>query len=179
MLCEKHDFYFSETEGEECAYCREDREIRNVKEKVTAPKFNQGKTRLHLCPPFLKKMMVSELEYGCIKYFKWSWMKGFLVSDMYDATNRHLDAWFYDREEIDEESGCHHLDCALFSLAMIRYSLTIEGMDNRPPVTKEQIAEVIRLGMIELEKRKGETTCEQQKEASAPKRRLPITPFQP
>jgi hypothetical protein len=99
-------------------------------------------------------MMISALEYGCKKYFENSWRKGFLVADMYDAANRHMDAFFHDRDDIDVESGCHHLDCVIFSVAMMRYSVDIEGMDNRPPVTPDQIAEVIRLGMIEVEKRK-------------------------
>jgi hypothetical protein len=100
-------------------------------------------------------MMVKALEYGCFKYFENSWRKGFLVSDMYSAANRHMDSFFHDREDIDEESGCHHLDCAIFNVAMMRYSVDLVGMDNRPPVTPEQIAEVIRLGMIEVQKRKG------------------------
>lgn len=120
----------------------------------TALKYNGGKVRLSLAPAWLRRMMVSALEYGCFKYFQDSWRKGFLVSDMYDAANRHLDSYFHDRENIDEESGCHHLDCALFSVAMMRYSEQIEGMDNRPPVTPDQIAEVIRLGMEALDARR-------------------------
>lgn len=123
----------------------------------TALKYNQGKPRISLCPSWLRIMMVRALEYGCVKYFQESWRKGFKVSDMYDATNRHMDSFFHDREDYDEESGCHHLDCAMFSLAMMRYSVDVSGLDNRPPVTPEQIAEVIRLGMIELEKRKAGT----------------------
>lgn len=124
----------------------------NIKEH--AIKYNTGKLLVHLCPPFLRNMMISALAYGTKKYFKDSWRAGFLVSDMYDATNRHMDAFFHEREDIDEESQCHHLDCAIFSIAMMRYSVDLEGKDNRPPVTPEQIAEVIRLGMIEVAKRK-------------------------
>jgi hypothetical protein len=133
-----------------CSICYPDP---NVKE--TAIKYNTDKLRVHLCPPFLRNMMISALEYGCKKYFENSWRKGFLVSDMYSAANRHMDAFFHQQEDLDEESQCHHLDCAIFSIAMMRYSVDIKGMDDRPPVTPEQIAEVIRLGMIEIEKRKG------------------------
>lgn len=114
----------------------------------------EAKPRIHLCPPFLKHMMVSALEYGCRKYFENSWRAGFHVSRMYSAANRHMDAFFHEREDIDADSGCHHLDCAIFNIAMMRYSVDIKGKDDRPPVTPEQIAEVIRLGMIEIQKRK-------------------------
>lgn len=116
-----------------------------------ALKYDDGKQLDHLSPPLTKTMMVNALKYGLSKYFKNSWRAGFKVSRMYDACCHHIDAFFHERQDLDPESGVHHLDLALFNVVMMRYSVDIEGKDDRPPVTPEQIAEVIKKGLEDLQ----------------------------
>lgn len=114
-------------------------------------KYDNGKQPDHLMPPLCKTMMVNALHYGCKKYFENSWRAGFKVSRMYDACCHHIDAFFHERQDIDAESGVHHLDLALFNVVMMRYSLGLSDKDDRPPVTPEQIAQTIKEGLTRLE----------------------------
>lgn len=91
-------------------------------------KFDGGKLEYGLVPPLALKEMVKVLTFGAQKYERDNWQR---VPDSkrryFDALQRHLWAW-KEGEEIDPESGIHHLAhamCCLFFLYEhdVKYSL--------------------------------------------------------
>lgn len=65
---------------------------------------------------------------GLIKYYRESWRKGFLVSDMIDAAQRHIIEFFYEKNDYDADAAKlgikkHHLAGAIFSLICILQTL--------------------------------------------------------
>ena len=82
-------------------------------------KFDGGKLEYGLVPPLALKEMVKVLTFGAQKYERDNWQR---VPDSkrryFDALQRHLWAW-KEGEELDPESGIHHLAhamCCLFFL---------------------------------------------------------------
>lgn len=77
----------------------------------------------YLCPAYME---------GLKKYYRESWRLGFKTSDMYDATIRHLERYFYHKENWDpdaEKLGIkkHHLAGALFSILCL-----LDTFENHP-----------------------------------------------
>jgi hypothetical protein len=71
---------------------------------------------------------------GTMKYKSWNWAKGMDWSVCFDCLIRHLFKWWFMREEIDEESGEHHLDHAMCNLLFLRhYTVSYLEGDDRPP----------------------------------------------
>jgi len=71
---------------------------------------------------------------GTLKYAPYNYAKGMKWSTCFDCLLRHLFKWFYCREELDLESGEHHLDHAIANLLMLRhYHIVYKDGDNRPP----------------------------------------------
>lgn len=71
---------------------------------------------------------------GAKKYDDRNWEKGYEVSYSYASLMRHLTA-FWSREDIDPESGTHHLASVVFhALAMMRFTNGAypPELDNRP-----------------------------------------------
>jgi len=86
----------------------------NPKDAIGSNKFP-----LHIWPSSATMYGAIGLLDGCLKYGRMNWRKaGIRASIYYDAINRHLNAWF-EGEEIDPDSGLHHLCHALASLAII------------------------------------------------------------
>ncbi len=87
-----------------CAWC-----LSHRMEKV-APgiKEDSGKLRLDLIDPVFQEYLAKALGYGADKYDDHNWLKGMQWSRVYAALLRHLRSW-YMGEDIDEESGNHHL----------------------------------------------------------------------
>jgi len=82
-------------------------------------KFDGGKLQYSLIPPMALKEMVHVLTFGAEKYEPDNWKH---VPDSkrryFDAMQRHIWAW-KEGEQIDPESGIHHLAhaaCCLFFL---------------------------------------------------------------
>lgn len=101
---------------------------------MTQPlKFDGQKIRLELVPPELIWAAGRGCTYGAQKYTAGNWADGdgFDWSRLYGGLQRHLQAWA-GGEDIDEESGNHHLDhaaCMLgFLIAHIGRGI---GMDDR------------------------------------------------
>lgn len=85
----------------------------------------------------LEKYLVPAYEEGIAKYYRESWRKGFYVSDMVDAAQRHITDFFWKREDIDPDSPTckHHLAGAIFSLITILHTLeTRPELDDRKPM---------------------------------------------
>ena len=71
---------------------------------------------------------------GASKYGKFNYRAvGVRASVYYDATMRHLMAWF-EGEDIDPDSRMHHITKAITSLVVLRDAM-IQGLvtDDRPP----------------------------------------------
>jgi hypothetical protein len=82
-------------------------------------KFDGGKLEYGLIPPLALEEMVKVLTFGAQKYERDNWKH---VDDAkrryFDAMQRHIWAWKQD-EQIDPESGIHHLAhamCCIFFL---------------------------------------------------------------
>ena len=71
---------------------------------------------------------------GAVKYGKHNWrVEGVRASIYYDATLRHLLSWF-DGEDVDPDSGVHHVSKAIASLMVLRDAMIQNNcVDDRPP----------------------------------------------
>ena len=113
----------------------------------TAPKNNakEGKPRSSLIPwDILIEYLTAAYEEGLLKYTRESWREGFKVTDLYDALQRHINAFFFDREDYDPDAAKlgvkkHHLAGAMFCILSILWTLkTRPELDDRPTHTLNQ-----------------------------------------
>lgn len=92
-------------------------------------KFDDGKLEYGLLPPKALEATVDVLTFGAQKYERDNWQK---VPDSkrryFDALQRHLWAW-KQGEQIDSESGRHHLAHALCCLMFLYEHDTIYSVD--------------------------------------------------
>ena len=121
-------------------------------ELKTVPKNNakEGKPRASLIPwDILIEYLTPAYEEGIIKYVRESWREGFKVTDMYDALQRHLTAFFFDREDYDPDAAKlgvkkHHLAGAMFCILSILWTLkTRPELDDRPKHNLNQKEKII------------------------------------
>jgi len=78
---------------------------------------------------------------GMVKYGRHNYrVAGVRNSVYFDSTMRHVGAW-WEGEDIDPDSGFHHLDKAIAGLMVLR-DAQLNGMctDDRPPSTREDMA---------------------------------------
>lgn len=95
-------------------------------------KFDEGKLRVDLIPVSAIRAIARGLTFGARKYGDRNWENGLEWSRVYGAAVRHLLA-FWDREDIDPESGYLHIDHAITNLAfLVEYVKTHPEMDDRP-----------------------------------------------
>lgn len=101
-------------------------------------KYDEGKTRYELLPTLGLEGAAQVLTYGNDKYAldhrvsENNWMKGIRWSRMFGATMRHLWAWMRG-EDLDPESGLHHLDHATANVLILRGLTAIDPEnDDRP-----------------------------------------------
>jgi hypothetical protein len=85
---------------------------------------------------------------GTIKYYRESWRLGFNTTDMFDAAIRHLEKYFYQKEDYDQETWekykikKHHLAGALFSIiCMLDTFKNHPELENRKQDWKKEIEE--------------------------------------
>ena len=102
--------------------------------KETAARFSEGKIRHDLIPPWVIDQLAVVYTYGCKKYDADNWRKGLRWrKDVIGPLLRHLWKWIRG-EQIDEESGCHHLAMVLWNtVALIEYERCSVGIDDRNP----------------------------------------------
>ncbi len=101
--------------------------------KGSGARANAGKVSFSHVPLHLLAGVARIFMGGALKYAAYNWSKGMPYSTAYDCTMRHLFKWWYCREEIDNESGEHHLDHAICNLLMLKhYTLTYKEGDDRP-----------------------------------------------
>ena len=84
-------------------------------------KFDAGKPRWSLLPPYAINEVLAVLEYGATKYSAGNWKEvehGHVR--YYDAAMRHIDAWWCGGKN-DEESGRAHLAHAVCCLLFLMW----------------------------------------------------------
>ena len=93
-------------------------------------KFDAGKRRHDLIPHEAINALADVLTYGADKYGPKNWEKGMAWGRLYAATQRHLIA-FKAGEDMDAESGIHHLSHAMTNIAfLIAYAERGIGTDD-------------------------------------------------
>jgi hypothetical protein len=106
----------------------------NSKAKGTGARANSGKISFAITPLPLLAGCARVWMYGLLKYAPWNWAKGMKWSVPFDCLCRHLFKWWYLGEDIDSESGEHHLDLVMCNLFMLKhYTKTFTEGDDRPP----------------------------------------------
>lgn len=76
-----------------------------IKEEVSASKndIKDGKIGYEFLHPAFLYQVGAVFEAGAIKYDKWNYLKGHKASQLLNACKRHLDLWFYSKEEYDKD----------------------------------------------------------------------------
>jgi len=82
-------------------------------------KKDAGKNRLDLIPVECVKALGEVLTMGAEKYHDNSWREGMNYSRVYAATQRHLQAFWGEDSDVDEESKLPHLFHALCNIAFL------------------------------------------------------------
>jgi hypothetical protein len=103
-------------------------------ELVEGTKYDDAKPRFDLISPVYLEGTAEVLRYGAVKYEPNNWLKGIVFSRVYRALLGHLNAW-QEGEEIDQESGCHHLfhaSCCLMFLCHYTHYEQYDAFDDRP-----------------------------------------------
>ena len=105
----------------------------NSSAKGSGARANAGKVSFSLVPMHLMAGVARVFMGGLLKYASFNWAKGMKWSTCYDCVFRHLLKWWYCGEDIDPESGEHHLDHVLANVFMLRhYTKTYTDGDDRP-----------------------------------------------
>ena len=92
-----------------------------------------GKVSMCLIPWHLLAGCARVFMGGKLKYREWNWAKGMPWSSCVDCTMRHFIRWWFLNEDIDPESGEHHLDHIFCNIFMLRhYVVTYKEGDDRP-----------------------------------------------
>lgn len=112
----------------------DDPRFANIKPANPKQAYGDKKVPLQLIPPAALIYMGQALKEGARKYGAYNWRENDVeVMTYIGATMRHVAAYL-DREDIDPESGNHHLAHALASLAILVDSIECGvSIDNRPP----------------------------------------------
>jgi len=118
--------------------------------KETAARFDSGKPRYDLIPPYALHEIVLVYTYGCYKYDPDNWWKGMPWRKVIGPMLRHIFKWLRG-EKYDPESGLHHLAHAAWNaIALFCYQVKKLGEDDRQPysmdlVGKENIKSIMAL----------------------------------
>lgn len=101
-------------------------------EKGSALRYNDGKTRYDLLPPFAIDQFAKVMTKGAIKYAQRNWEKGMDWSKVLASLKRHIAA-FERGEDIDHETKLLHMAHAMTNAAFLLeyYKIYPEG-DDRP-----------------------------------------------
>ncbi len=112
--------------------------------KASPPKkalhFSEGKAGLDQLPAEVLVEWARVFDYGAEKYARDNWKLGTDWHQFYGSALRHITRWWMG-ENIDPETGLHHLAHALWNIATLRYyQIHNLGIDDRPePPDKERL----------------------------------------
>lgn len=126
----------------------------------TGAKFDGGKNRLDLIPPFPIWLVGLIWSMGAIKYDDNNWRKGIPYSRIIGSAWRHFLKWLLG-EENDKESGLPHLAHVIWNMmVLLEFTFTHPEMDDRLQYPKgviefiEKMDAVVRDRREEYEKEK-------------------------
>lgn len=83
-------------------------------------RYNRGKARVTLVPFEVLLALAEHYTIGAEKYEDNNWRKGLKYNDTMDCAMRHIIA-FQTGENMDEETGSHHLIAAIWNLVALHY----------------------------------------------------------
>ena len=103
---------------------------------------NTWKARIDLVPPVAVYSMAEALTYGADKHGENNWRENRIdIVKRTGSALRHIMKFLAGRDT-DEESGVHHLGCAMASLAVVLESIRIHrGIDNRWPMARHRLTD--------------------------------------
>jgi hypothetical protein len=105
----------------------------NSKERGTGARANSGKVSFSLMPIHLLAGACRVFMGGLLKYSAFNWARGMPWSVCYDSFMRHWIAWWWLGEDVDSESGQHHLDHCMANLLFLRHYVdSFPAGDDRP-----------------------------------------------
>lgn len=126
-----------------------------MSDKLTNPKDLVGVSKVPAsCVSQLVMMEVGlGMQEGALKYGRHNYrVTGVRASVYYDAARRHIDA-YWEGQDIDPDSGLHHIAKAITSLIVLRDAM-LQGLctDDRPPqnVNLEAFLEVLNAKSAKL-----------------------------
>lgn len=112
--------------------------------KSEAARFDEGKNRFDLMPPWPLEQVAQVYTYGTRKYDDDNWWKGMPWKKVIGPMLRHIWKWLRG-EKLDDESGLHHLAHAAWQcLALMEYERNGIGRDDRVPYTLDLMDEELR-----------------------------------
>ena len=86
-------------------------------------RYNEGKRKWSLVHFRSLEPMIEVLEYGANKYAPKNWQKGLDKSEILESLQRHV-AKLFDGEDIDQESGLHHIGHIMCNAMFYSYFLS-------------------------------------------------------
>jgi hypothetical protein len=103
-----------------------------IVDETTGGAKGQKLARFDLIPPVSLWALAEQFGRGAAKYGDRNWELGYAWSLNYGALLRHLMA-FWSGENIDAETGAHHLDAVMWHATVLRnFVETHPEMDDRP-----------------------------------------------
>lgn len=101
--------------------------------KEQAKRYNEGKVRLGLIPPFAIEEIGKVFTMGAEKYGAHNWMKGLPYTEVLDSIERHINE-FKKGHDKDKESGLQHMaHVAVNAMFLIEYAVINQNkFDDRP-----------------------------------------------
>ena len=94
-------------------------------------RYNTGKRKWSLVHFQSFELMIEVLEFGAKKYAPKNWQLGMDKSEILESLQRHV-ARLFDGEEIDKESGLHHIGHIMCNAMFYSYYVNKEN-DSKPP----------------------------------------------
>ncbi|MBL4763465.1 MAG: hypothetical protein JKY93_12310 [Gammaproteobacteria bacterium] len=99
-------------------------------------KFGAAKVGVSNIPIPVMREVGAAMNEGADKYGAYNWRESEIDAETYfNSTRRHLDDW-WDGEDIDPDSGIHHVSKAISSLMVLRDSMLAGTFEDNRPLTK-------------------------------------------
>jgi len=101
------------------------------------------KIRAQFTPVTVLNEIHKGMTEGAEKYGPYNWRETDIeAGDYYDSTMRHMSAW-WDGEDIDPDSGVHHVSKAITGLIVLRdamlHGTCIDDRSNHPPSARAKV----------------------------------------
>jgi hypothetical protein len=98
---------------------------------MNAVKYDKDKPRMGLIPPLALMDVAEVYTFGAKKYEAHNWAKGMDWSRIYDAMQRHLNAFWAGQDLDPETSLCHLAHAAWGCLTLLEYRRLHPELDDR------------------------------------------------